>query len=310
MAWRGRMGTCLAHAVLMFVLALPASGQAPLDLLPELAPTPCDFPIPARLEALSLERAPVPGCTVPRQPWTVPVDHLEPGRAFLASLLLPGLGQWTLEQRRWALYGLIEVLGWGRFIEQRSTGFDLRDDYRDLAWTAARSALSAERVDGDFEYYERVASFLTSGAFDIDRLRPGIQPELDRTTFNGQIWELAKGIFFPSDSVPAEGDPAYERALAYYVERSYDDRFLWDWTDRPAERTEYQGLIRRSDDALRSSTAMIGVVIANHVASAVDAYLSARLRVVGEAAFRLRFHPVSSPGSMATGVGVTLTLIH
>jgi hypothetical protein len=45
---------------------------------------------------------------------------------------------------------------------------------------------------------------------------------------------------------------------------------------------EYAGLIRDSDEALRSSTSMIGVILANHLLSAVDALVSGRLGIAGQ----------------------------
>jgi hypothetical protein len=41
-------------------------------------------------------------------------------------------------------------------------------------------------------------------------------------------------------------------------------------------------LIKESDEALRKSTGMIGIILANHLLSAVDALVSGRLGIAGE----------------------------
>jgi hypothetical protein len=208
----------------------------------------------------------------------------------LVSLVLPGGGQHVLGQnRKWA-YLALEVAGWAFFVERRRAGSDDRDRYRDFAWENGRIQ-STTRVDGDFEYYERLAHWNRSGAFDRDAGTPGVQPELDDATFNGSVWSLATRIFLGGFAVP-ESDPTYQSALTYYGEEAYDTAMLWDWAGAPGAQGEYAELLDRSDSRFRQATTVLGVIIANHVFSAADAYLSARgrmtsprIRIVPEAAF-------------------------
>jgi hypothetical protein len=51
----------------------------------------------------------------------------------------------------------------------------------------------------------------------------------------------------------------------------------WNWGSNLLQQGEYRDLIRASDENLRRSTTMIGVILANHLISAVDGLISGRL---------------------------------
>ena len=215
---------------------------------------------------------------------------ISPTRALLYSGVLPGWGQRRLDQARWWGFLAVEVIGWGLLFERQRTGHDFRTRYRDLAWFVARRGTLGERMDGDFEYYEALGKYRASGAFDADLYMGGVQPETDTTTFNGAIWSLANEIFLvPGEQGPlGPGSPEYEHAMEYYASRSIGSEFQWDWNGDEVSRAEYDRLIRRSDAALRQVTTVVGVILANHLAAAFDAFITARLRAVGSTAeFRL-----------------------
>lgn len=245
--------------------------------------------------AARAQRVPSPSTasSFPQAPGTV--DFTPP----LLSLVLPGGGQHLLGQNRKWVYLALEAAGWAFFIERRGAGNDYRERYRDFAWENGRIQ-SPSRVDGDFEYYERLAHWNRSGSFDRDAGTPGVQPELDDATFNGSVWSLATRIFLGGTAVP-ESDPAYESALTYYGEEAYETAMLWDWSGAPGAQGEYAALLDRSDSRFRQATTVLGVIIANHVFSAADAYLSARgritsprIRIVPETALAPRWHVVLS----------------
>ncbi len=204
---------------------------------------------------------------------------LAPGRAFLYSLVVPGLSQRALGQQRWVAYLALEAWAWVQLFSYRSEGKDLQGSYRDLAWNVARRISQGPRTEGPFEYYEALTKYNASGAYDRDPSRPGTQPETDSTTFNGSVWKLAREIFLPSGSDPPdEESPEYQRALEYYLQRSYDPRFAWVWGENTLQQARYSELIEESDENLRRSTTLVGVLIANHLLSAFDGFVSARLR--------------------------------
>ncbi len=200
---------------------------------------------------------------------------LLPASAAARSLVVPGWGQWAQAQRRGVAYAAVEVLLWALWLERRDQGADLRGAYRDLAWQAGRIP-EGERRDSSWGYYEAISKWTRSGSFDRDASAPGLQPEEDPGTFNGSVWSLARGIHFGGAS-PAPGEASYEAALAWYRERAYGDGFLWDWGGREGELAEYRQLIHRSDDRFREATWALGAVVGNHLLSAADAFLSARI---------------------------------
>lgn len=209
-------------------------------------------------------------------PQEAPAPSLAP--TFL-SLALPGAGQHVLGQRRKWAYAALEVVGWAVFLERRSAGREYRERYRDYAWDFGRLQ-SGQRVDGDFEYYETLSKWDASGAFDADAGLAGIQPEMDPATYNGSIWSLASQIYIPGGGPVPETDPSYRSALAYYVLRAYGTQFLWDWTGVPGGKAELASRIEAADERFRQATTAIGVVIANHIISAGDAFLSSRGRAL------------------------------
>ena len=217
-----------------------------------------------------------------------------PGSAALRSVLIPGAGQFALGQRRSWAYVALEVIGWGFYLDRRRAGADLRDAYRDFAWAEGRLQ-AGPRVDGDFDYYETLSKWDRSGSFDADNGRAGVQPEDDPTVFNGLIWSRAVGIF-SVDPGAGPGDVRYEQAISYYSERAYGNEFLWDWTGVPGARSTYAGIIATSDDRFRQASNALGFVIANHLVSAVDAFVSAR------SGFRLESRVLPGPA----GLGMTV----
>lgn len=206
-----------------------------------------------------------------------------PASAAVRSLVVPGWGQWAQGQRRSVGYAAAEALLWVLWADRRSKGGELRTAYRDLAWRAARSS-AGDREGGPWAYYEALSKWTRSGAFDRDASQPGLQPEEDPATFNGSIWSLASAIHF-GGRVPAPGDPSWEAALAWYRTRAWGEGRLWDWTGQGEAQEEYRRLIHASDDRFREATTALGAVLANHLLSAADAFLSAR--IPGTASLRL-----------------------
>ncbi|MBI4544041.1 MAG: hypothetical protein HY703_02460 [Gemmatimonadetes bacterium] len=245
----------LHTAILLVAVATPCSGQAPGRASRFLSPI---------------------------KPTVEPVNSQGPlteaGRAFLASVLLPGAGQALLGLGRWVPYAALEGWGWLLYLDRRADGREQEKRYRDLAWSVARRISAGPRRDGEFEYYEALTRFAASGAFDLDPRRPGTQPETDARSFNGQVWELARALFFRGADSLATDAPEYEQALRYYEGRAASPEFAWAWGENGLEQQSYRELIRQSDEALRDATRTLGLILANHIVSAVDALVAARLK--------------------------------
>lgn len=237
-----------------------------------------------------------------RVPSRVPVPASVPAAAggastaaqVLASALLPGSGQ-VLAGRPWvgALFAVAEGAAWWVHLDARSDRDDFRNGYRNLAWEVARDR-PAPRIDPAFEYYERLIYWTRSGAYDADSGAPGVQPERAPDSWNGRQWRLAADIFLEGDVDADPGDPGYASALAYYVERAYETALEWDWTGHDGDRDRYAGLIEEADGASRRASIALGAVVANHVLSAVESYVAARL-----GARRLELDVTPGPGGGA-----------
>lgn len=203
---------------------------------------------------------------------------LPPGAAFVASAILPGAGQFMLDEERWVPFAVLEAWGWITFFTNHGRSRDDAGRYRDLAWEVARRVSVGERRDTVFEYYETLSHWSTSGAFDADPEAPGIQPEPDGQTYNGDVWRLARSLLIPGGGNAPPGSPAHERALAYYMEHAIPAGYAWAWGPFGLEQERFRELIRSSDEAARAATLRLGMILANHMVSAVDALILARLR--------------------------------
>lgn len=211
---------------------------------------------------------------------------------FLASALLPGSAQYLMGDDRWMGYAAAELWGWVSFVQQRRSARTLERRYRDLAWNVPRRISVGERRDTVFEYYEAMAHNGASGAFDVDPAAPGIQPERQLGTFNGDLWALARALH----GNPFPGSASYDLALDYYLARAIPAAYAWAWgaSERgsPLEQQVFADLIEESDAAFRSASRYLGLILANHVASAVDALVTARLRQLSGGALRIELGSV------------------
>lgn len=263
-----RGGLVLTLAAAMAVSADAVAGQVAPEMAPEMTPRVA-APLAARSPGFRPLLPPVGRAGGPPELLTTPVG------AFAASLAIPGSGQAALGVRRWPLYLLAEAGFWWLWADARSDFHRSSDGYRDLAWNVARIP-DGPRRDGAWSYYETMSHYVSSGAFDADAAA-GLQPEEDPETWNGTVWEIARGIYLPG-GVADPTSPGYEDALAWYRGRAAGPGFLWSWAGRGAELTRFRALIGSADDARRTQTTALGLILANHLVSAIDALLVARMR--------------------------------
>jgi hypothetical protein len=222
--------------------------------------------------------------------WSFPAApaSTKPGVAFLSSALVPGAGQYLLREERWVPYLTLEAWALISYFGRRRDARALERRYKDLAWSVARRISSGERRDTTFEYYEALAEYSESGGFDLDpRPGTGVQPEADTATYNGRIWRLARSLYLPGGANFPVTSVEYQSALAYYMRNAIPPGYAWAWGGSLLEQQAYRDLIDGSDDAYRSATQLLGVIVANHLVSAVDALVTARLRSQ-TGSFRLR----------------------
>jgi hypothetical protein len=204
--------------------------------------------------------------------------RVSPGKAMIGSVVLPGAGQYLLGADRWVPYAAVEVWAWITYFGRRGDARSLGRQYRDLAWSTARRVSVGGRADPAFDYFETMSHWESSGALDTDPRQAGIQPEIDPTTFNGDQWLLARSLFFPGGFEFPPGTQPYDRAMQYYLSHAIGPNFAWAWGDSNLEQQAFRELIRRSDEASRTATQMLGLILVNHMVSAIDALVLGRTR--------------------------------
>ena len=220
-----------------------------------------------------------PGAALACETVATPVQSVGSPSAWsiAASAVLPGSGQAVLGTNRALPYLAIEAFAWTSYMRNAGNYRRRRDGYRDLASRVARAAFSTVRPNGSFEYYERMTHYPEAGRYDLVA-GGAIEPETDSTTYNGAVWLLARRTYW-SDPVtsPDTSSAEWMRAVAFYRARAYDQLYRWSWTNAPLEYSSFIGLIRESNDANRRALQDLGIIIANHVLSTVDAYITVRL---------------------------------
>jgi hypothetical protein len=209
----------------------------------------------------------------------------DPGKALwvrpLASLLVPGTGQLLGGHPRGAVYLVAEALLITRALTLNSEGRRDQERYRDFATVVARAPYEPVLQDTVFEYYEQMGRWVESGPFDTDP-GPALVPPVDERTYNGQIWQLARTTFFPDPTQdPPPDSPEYQRALAFYASRAIGPNFRWSWRNSGLEQDLYRQTISASDEAFRAATTTLGILLVNHLLSAVDAFITERLTGTG-----------------------------
>jgi hypothetical protein len=218
---------------------------------------------------------------------------------FLASAILPGSAQYLMGNDRWVPYAAVELWALISYVQQRRLGRSLEQRYRDVAWQVARRVSVGERRDTVFEYYEAMTQYGSSGGW-----MPGGVPERQDGTFNGELWKLAQALYLPAGQPAPPGSPAYEAAVQYYLNRAIPPGYAWAWGGNNLEQQVFADLIIESDAAFRSATRYAGIVVANHVVSAVEAFITSRLRQLSGDALRLETGPVRYGGAGGWEYGV------
>ena len=207
-------------------------------------------------------------------------DSARPASVFvrpLASLLLPGTGQLLARQDRGAVYLAAEVYLVSRYLQLDHEATQEAKRFQNLAFEVARRSFMPTRRDTIFEYYEQMERFVESGAYDADPGDPFV-PEPDPQTYNGSVWLLARRTYWEDPDVPPDPmSPQYWNAVTFYRARAVGPNFQWSWRDHSLEHQVFRDYMRRSDNAFRRAQNQIGLLLANHLVSAVDALISARL---------------------------------
>lgn len=195
----------------------------------------------------------------------------------LASLFIPGTGQALGRQDRAAIYGAVELYVLSRYIQLQHDANAGADAYHQLAFVVAQRGFASVRRDTIFEYYETMERFASSGRFNLGS-GPGLIPETDPTTYNGSVWLLARRTYWSDpNSPPPPTSPEYQHALAFYVQHAVGPAYQWSWSSAGLQQQVFRDLIKGSDNDYRNAQTQLGLLLANHIVSALDALISNRL---------------------------------
>lgn len=197
--------------------------------------------------------------------------------APIASAILPGTGQALLGQDRFIAYLAVEAWAVLEFANQRTEARRQRTRYRALARDVARALYGPTHPVGSWAYYESMEHYLESGVFD--RLPGGdVDPDIDESTYNGGMWLLARQTFWSDPALaPSTASAEYRRAINFYLDRAVRPEYRWSWRNAQLEQDLYVRTIRRSNTSFRDARAALGAVLANHLLSSVDAFITLRV---------------------------------
>lgn len=176
------------------------------------------------------------------------VQSKSPGKAFLFSFLLPGLGQNYSESKiKRFIFPAIEVGLWAGWFALRSHGFDKRREYQSFAdthWDRNR-------------YYDSLRVTYNCGLGYNDDTQPCYYNPQDSTRF-----------FYFTHHLPATKNIEYYENIGKY------EQFRGGWDD-PPNRTAYLEMRFLSNRAFDRAKALAITSLGNHLLSAIDAAVSA-----------------------------------
>jgi hypothetical protein len=217
--------------------------------------------------------------------------NLSPPMRVLLGLLVPGLPQFFDGKIRSYGYFAVEGAGVAGLVLLTAKGSSHEKRYLNLARAARGNFLypgfrnnpeeeTNPMLPGFGEYYEDLLKWPSSGDFDNDPSRAGVQPETDPRTYNGHQWEIAQMNNYSASSggIPVPASPAEEQAaLETYKRQVYPSQYNWDWTGLDEENDEYHRLFDKSEDAYRGRIKFTAILLANHLVSALDVLVAERI---------------------------------
>jgi hypothetical protein len=184
----------------------------------------------------------------------------------VASLVVPGAGQFLLGDHRFVGYGAVEIVGWFVYVKNRQDQSRQEAAFKDLARQVARAHFSSAFPDAPWAYYEQLRDWLESGVYSQSSTT--LVPETDTLTYNGYKWQLALRTNATRDA-----------ALAQYQQVAIRPDFEWSWRNAQEQWNLYKRTTDNRNDANRAAIQTLSVIAANHILSMIDAFATFRLSV-------------------------------
>ncbi|MBT4610123.1 MAG: hypothetical protein HOC05_08785 [Gemmatimonadetes bacterium] len=201
-----------------------------------------------------------------------------PRRAFLYSAIVPGAGEfWAGSRKRAALFFGLEVIGLGMYLNWNGEGNDLEDEFRlradgewnpwdYLGWRGSRNSRFAS-ITHALPCSAYVASAPSSTSVP-DAIADC--PDRDVQQYYELIGKYDQFIAGWDDVLDADGN----RVTAAEVDSA--ENF------QSALRLTYEVDRNDSNKLLKRASSMLGLIMVNHVISAIDAARVARARSEGQ----------------------------
>jgi hypothetical protein len=172
-------------------------------------------------------------------------EHRSPGKAFLLSLLLPGLGQRYCGRDDRALAFFIGEAGlWTTFGVLKVQSNRREEDFEE--WAKAFSGAKIEGYDRDEEFYQTISRYLSSDEY------------------NFEIKFLAR-LVYPGDTPEVRA-----QQLAFIEDNSVRGDDTWEW-ESPEKRNDFRVIRHRSVEADRRAEWTLGALVLLRVLSGIDA---------------------------------------
>lgn len=167
-------------------------------------------------------------------------DFKSADRAALFSLLLPGAGQYYIEKTSFKakLFFGIESSLWFAYAGFRKYGTFKEDAAK--GWAVVNASAYADNTDED--YWIRMTYY----------------DNRDKNEDDGLGYNQMAAVYDRDDAV------LFPETSNYY----------WNWSNRDS-RQKYRNLRNQSKTALERADIAVGILIANHVVSAIEAYFAA-----------------------------------
>lgn len=279
--------TTLRLLLLTATLAVPAWGDpqtppssSPVRVLPSLLPA---VPLPHRPDPSLLRVAEASGQEEGGSSSEAAAARpaaRSPKRAFLFSALVPGAGElWAGSKMRAALFFGLEVLGWGTYVSWNAKGDELESEFRAradttwkpwqyIAWRESRSARFTSKTHT-----------LPCDSLFVQAPSNTPVPEVLKdcsTTKTQQYYELIGKYHQFIAGWEDVTDPTTGNRVQHHSEIDSAETFY------SAIREEYEDQRYESNKYLKRAGNVAGLLLVNHVLSAIDAARVARARNLGQ----------------------------
>ena len=256
--------------------APPQHGESSLTVngqLPRLFGTGSDGDAWPRMLAQA-DSAEAPAAVSPE-----PKPAKSPGRALLYSAILPGLGEFYAGARKRAvLFFGLEAAAWGLYFSWNGKGKDIEEDFRGVAdeqWDVLRYM---DWRGSTISRNSSITHALPCSTFVVGGEGISQCPEVEKQQYYELIGKYDQFVSGWEDVKDREGN------LVQPTEIDSAENFVSE------QRFVYEDQRNDSNTFLKRATNVAGLILVNHVISAIDASRAARLTARGgdEAALQRR----------------------